>query len=265
MPESAEVKITTEQLDKSLDNKVIVDWVFPSGQYFNREPDGFEEFYDSLPLLVQEVGCKGKTIYIICHNEFKRFYILHSMRMTGSWKNKPVEYCSWYVEIEKGKKLYFRNPRRLATLSFISNEDVFDRVLNSLGPDILTDGFTLEVWDKLLKKHSQKNITSFMMDQSIISGCGNYIKAEALYYAKISPLRKVHTLNENERDRLFQGLRIVPRSAYNFKGVSIRDFTDENSIKGGYEYHLKIYGKKWATRSKTPDGRITYWDPEVQK
>ena len=41
------------------------------------------------------------------------------------------------------------------------------------------------------KKHEQKTLTKFLMDQKNISGVGNYIKAEALYEAKISPYRKI--------------------------------------------------------------------------
>ena len=42
MPESAEVKLTTEYLKSKLENKVITEWVFPSGQYENKPPDGFD-------------------------------------------------------------------------------------------------------------------------------------------------------------------------------------------------------------------------------
>ena len=41
-----------------------------------------------------------------------------------------------------------------------------------------------------------------LTDQEIISGCGNYIKSEALYYVKISPLRKVSTLTQKEIELL---------------------------------------------------------------
>ena len=103
------------------------------------------------------------------------------------------------------------------------------------------------------------------MNQKIISGCGNYIKAEALYYAKISPLRKIGSLTQSESDKLFEALRIIPRIAYNYKGLSIKDYTDQYGEKGTYENELKIYGRKDAKRTKTSDGRITHWDPTVQK
>lgn len=265
MPESAECKLTAEYLNKVLENKIITDWVFVGGQYKNEYPKGFEEFYDSLPLIVEQVSCKGKLIYMVCYNEYKRFYILHSLRMTGRWQEQEDMYCRWYVEIENKKNIWFRNPRCLATLHFTSNELTYQQTLDKLGPDILTEKFDLPTWRQLVKKHKNKNITAFLMDQNIISGCGNYIKAEVLYYAKVSPLRKVGSLTESESEKIFEGLRIVPRLAYNYKGLSIRDYTDPNGRKGFQEFHLKIYNQPHAKRSKTSDGRTTHWDPDVQK
>uniref|UniRef100_A0A6C0EQD2 Formamidopyrimidine-DNA glycosylase catalytic domain-containing protein n=1 Tax=viral metagenome TaxID=1070528 RepID=A0A6C0EQD2_9ZZZZ len=265
MPESAEVKLTAEYLASTLENKIITDWCFLSGQYEHNCPQGFEEFHNALPLIVEQVSCKGKLIFFILHNEYTRFYILHSLRMTGRWQEEQDMYCRWYIEIENKKRIWFRNPRCLATLHFTKNEPTFRQTLSKLGPDILTDEFDLATWKQLITKHRNKNITAFLMDQSIISGCGNYIKAEVLYYAKVSPLRKVNSLTENEAAKIFEGLRIIPRTAYNYKGLSIRDYADPNGKKGYQEFHLKIYNQSHAERTKTTDGRTTYWDPNVQK
>ena len=43
------------------------------------------------------------------------------------------------------------------------------------------------------------------------------------------------------------------------------DYADENGSRGSYDSELKIYGRKNVSRTKTADGRITYWDSEVQK
>lgn len=265
MPESAECKLTAEYLNSKLENKVISDWTFYDGQYKNKIPPGFEEFNQSLPLLVQEVSCKGKLIYIICFNEFKTFYILHSLRMTGRWQEEPDEYCRWSIGLYDGEELWFRNPRCLATLHFTTNRLTFTSMLDKLGPDILTDQFTLAKWRKLVQKYKNRNITSFLMDQGVISGCGNYIKAEVLYYAKVSPLRKVGSLTEQESEKIFEGLRIIPRQAYNYRGLSIRDYADPQGRKGEEEFNLQIYNQPNATKTKTSDGRTTHWDPEVQK
>jgi len=264
MPEAAEVKLTTEFLNRAMSNRIITQWSFISGQYINDEPEGFDEFYDALPLLVEEVRCKGKFIYMSCFNETKRFYMLHSMRLTGSWRNNEDGYSRWVVGLDNGRKLWFHDSRCLAKLTFTTNEDELLDYLAKLGPDILTEEFTLPIWNKLVQAHQNKNITAFLMDQNILAGCGNYIKAEALYYAKISPFRKVGSLNETESEQLFQALRVIPRQAYLYKGYSTRDYTDQNGRKGFQEFNLKIYGNKSAKTAKTADGRTTWYDPNVQ-
>jgi formamidopyrimidine-DNA glycosylase len=102
------------------------------------------------------------------------------------------------------------------------------------------------------------------MSQNIISGIGNYIKAEALYYAKVSPLRKTGSLNDTEAEKLFEGIRIIPRVAYNKNGMSIRDYANSKGEKGTYVGDLKIYAQPHAKKTKTSDGRMTHWDPDVQ-
>jgi DNA-formamidopyrimidine glycosylase len=258
------VKLTTEYLKSKLENKVISDWVFLPGQYSEKYPEGFKDFEESLPLIVENVQCKGKFIYFTVFNEEGYFYILHSLRMTGRWQENKDKYCRWYLELGDGEIVWFRNPRCFATLEFTSNRKVLDKYLTKLGPDILTENFNLDIWKSLIEKHKNKNITSFLMNQDIISGIGNYIKAEVLYYAKVSPFRKVGSLTETESGKLFEGIRIVPRVAYNKNGLSIKDYADFEGKEGSYDGELKIYNQSHAKKDKTADGRVTYWDPDVQ-
>ena len=265
IPEAAEVRLTIDFLNKSLMNNKITNWIFSDGRYADEYPDGYKEFDKALPLVVTEVNCKGKFIYfLLSDNNGKKYYILHSLMMTGRWQNDYDEYCKWFVEIENGKTLWFRDPRAFATITFTSDKKILDDKLNKLGPDILRSEFKLPLFKELAEKYKTRNITSFLMDQSVISGCGNYIKAEVLYDAKISPLRKVGEIKENELELIYQALYIIPRIAYNNRGVSLKDYTDENGESGCHETNLKIYGKSWAKRTKTPDGRTTYWDPKHQ-
>ena len=103
------------------------------------------------------------------------------------------------------------------------------------------------------------------MDQQVLSGVGNYLKAEILYAAHIAPTRKVGTLSSEEVLQLLSALRTIPRAALAAKGMTLRDYSSPDGDAGGYQFALKVYGKKGASRLKTPDGRITYWDPKMQK
>lgn len=264
MPESAEIKLTTDYLKIKLENKIINNLVFLSGKYKDKTPKGFKEFKNNLPLIVENVQCKGKFIYFTLFNENGYIYIMHNIRMSGRWQEYEDDCCRWYIEISDGEYLWFRNPKCFSTVEFTSNYDELQQSINDLGPDILTDEFSLDKWKELVQKHQCKNITSFLMNQNIISGIGNYIKAEALYYAKISPFRKTGSLSEQEQEKLYEGIRIIPRISYNKGGLSIRDYANSEGSKGTYDEDIKIYGKPDADKIKTADGRITYWDSDVQ-
>ena len=70
-------------------------------------------------------------------------------------------------------------------------------------------------------------------------------------------------------------LRFRPGAKININGfkisndnshhVSLRDYKDEYGREGFYASQLKVYGKKNAKKNDTPDGRKTYWFPDVQK
>lgn len=265
MPEGPEVKLTVDFLNKMLYNQIITDWPMISGQYINKSPKGYKEFYEDLPMMVENVLCKGKQICFVLFNENRIWYVTHSLRMTGRWQTYSDPCCRWYMELDNNLKLWFRDPRCFATLSFTTVEDEHKNSFNSLGPDILSDEFSFSAWQNIVSRHGNKNITSVLMNQNIISGCGNYIKAEVLYYAKISPLRTLGSLSESESSRVFEGLRVISRLSYAYKGVSIRDYSDPNGVNGVFQDYLKIYGNKNATKTKTPDGRVTHWDPSIQK
>lgn len=262
MPESAEVKITTEFLKKKLENKVISGWVFTSGQYMNEYPTGFDDFEKNLPLIVENVQCKGKFIYFTVFNEHGYFYILHSLRMTGRWQEHEDRHCRWFINLEDNDDtIWFRDSRCFATLEFTSDKSRLQNALDNLGPDVLTNDISLEIWKEMVNKHKNKNITSFLMNQNIISGIGNYLKAEILFYAKISPFRKTGSLSEIESNKLYEGVRIIPRISYNKGGLN--KYVNALGEQGNYE--PKIYGDPHVDRDKTSDGRMTYWDPEIQK
>jgi formamidopyrimidine-DNA glycosylase len=259
MPEGPECRLTTDYLSKIFLNKTITNWVFCGGKYTDSCPEGYHIFDSNLPLKVHHISCKGKLIYFILQDEKGvEYYILHSPRMTGKWQKNHDNHCKWFVELtcdknDVQKTIWFSDIRGFATLQFTDCKKTFDKKLNSLGPDIMRSEFKLPLFRELVKKYSNRNITAFLSEQEIISGCGNYIKSESLYYAKISPLRKTGSLNDKEVELLYEALRIISRISYNNMGL-------DNTAP----VEFKIYGKDHAICAKTADGKTTYWDKKIQ-
>jgi formamidopyrimidine-DNA glycosylase len=108
------------------------------------------------------------------------------------------------------------------------------------------------------------------MAQNIVSGVGNYVKAEALYLAGLSPDRQVITLQDEDYENLCEAVKGVLQASYKDCGASIRDYVTTDGEKGQASTKFKVYGKKFdpcgngVVRTKTKDGRVTHWCPAVQ-
>lgn len=261
MCEIAEVKLMAESLNRVLANQVIIDWTF----FDEMKIENSEEFLNALPLFVGEVECKGKILYFHCFNERSQYFLLHSLEIPGYYSLEEDLFARWSIELDNGRTLYYISPRQVVNLEILTDEIDLDYALAYFGSDLFSDSFTLDNWRREMLENASMNITKFLMDQKIFSGCGNYLKCEALHYAKISPKRKVETLTEHEKDKLFEALRVLPRMAYVYKGMSGNGYRNLHGNEGYYDRYLRIYNQKWAKRFKSEDGYVTYWNPKEQK
>lgn len=262
MPESVEVKITTESLHKNLAGKTLESIEFyPNSKFsiYNDRYQSLQNFQYQLPLKLDEVNCKGKTIYF----KFGTRYLVNGLGMTGVWSfNKPLSHPA--VEFKfNGITAIFNDTRRFGN---ISRTDNINEVLNKLGPDMLSDPPSKEQFLKIVRKYPKWNICKFLMDQSKIAGVGNYIKSEALHRARIDP----NHINDEIEDDKVEILRIeiinVMRESYVAGGLSLKDYKSPEGILGNYSDQLQVYGKKsWngfnIERIETPDNRATWWCP----
>ena len=76
----------------------------------------------------------------------------------------------------------------------------------SLGPDVLSDEFTLEVFAQLLAA-KKGQIKGVLRDQSVIAGVGNAYSDEVLHVAKLSPYAKADSLDPEAVSRLYNAMR----------------------------------------------------------
>ena len=49
-----------------------------------------------------------------------------------------------------------------------------------------------------MKRYEEKKIGNLIVDQKVISGIGNYLRADILYQSTISPYRTIKSLNEED-------------------------------------------------------------------
>ena len=289
MPEGPEVTIIANGLNSILKNKYFVGIEFTSkSRYMNKKPDGFikfnEEFEENNKCLkITEIKNKGKFIYW----KFKNgYYLMQTLGLSGGWFTEPsssngciLYYKEWSTndnEIDKLniKKLYYNDQRRFGTLKFTDDKKIIDAKLKTIGPDILNEKITMKEWFSIFrkKKLEEKIISRVLLNQSIISGIGNYLRAEILYSSKISPHRLVKSLTDKDLTVLYKKSLESIKDSYINGGTSLRHYSDIDGKKGEYGYKLKVYGNSkdpygnQVKREKIGnDTQNIYWVPLVQK
>ena len=136
---------------------------------------------------------------------------------------------------------------------------------------MLSESVTFEQFASALDKKPHWTIAKALMNQSVICGVGNYVKAESLYRAELSPWRLVGSLSSKEMKALNLCVQHVLQQAYADKGATIKTYRNTDDKPGGASFHFMVYGKKIdphgndVIKEETADGRITHWVPTVQK
>jgi endonuclease-8 len=95
--------------------------------------------------------------------------------------------------------------------------------LSRLGLDLLDPEVRpSRVRDRLREaRFGRRSLGALLLDQSFLSGVGNYLRSEILHYAALSPARRPRDLDEAELLRLSRAAITVAQRAYRSRGVTI--------------------------------------------
>ena len=71
-----------------------------------------------------------------------------------------------------------------------------------LGPEVLAAGVTPAVLAKRLAGFARRNIATALLDQGVLAGLGNYLRADILFAGRLSPLLRVGDLSTTQLKNL---------------------------------------------------------------
>ena len=197
-----------------------------------------------------------------------------SAAVHGSHSAQQQQYARWYLEVvkvvvrspddddddnnnnnnepPKRTRIYYYDTRNFGTLRFSLNRVELADKLQSLGPDILEPTTcTAAVFCQIVAatKKPSMNICRFLMDQSKISGVGNYMLAEGLYRARIDPFCALEDLSTDDQVRLFEELQKVAVESYQSQGMTrtaVGQYRTMDGQQGQYAFSLQCYGQQVA-------------------
>jgi len=117
--------------------------------------------------------------------------------------------------------------------------DDADTVVCRLGPEPLDDNFTADILGQRLSRHHIP-IKAALLDQCIVAGIGNMYADEALFAARINPLRKVDSLSPIEVRTLHNCIRRVLGTAISSKGASVDTYVRPDGELGTAHFDFKV-------------------------
>ena len=257
MPEGPEIRVIAEEMSDRFEGKYCFNaYINTNSRYYNNELFHSDYIFGENGLFTVRRYCTriksfGKKIIF----EFRNKCFICSCLMDGRWW---FESENWDIRIEfENGMLYFEDhsDRYLFSILTIDSEN-YDKVLKSVGPDyfyVELEEFEIQV------KRRNLDIQDFLMDQSIFSGIGNYLKSDILFASKIHPKTKTRLLSDEEIITLFNNIKEIMVESYLCGGSSFFSYRSPSGKQGTYS-HL-IYGRKesWVKTTKDRNGRITYY------
>jgi formamidopyrimidine-DNA glycosylase len=269
MPEGPEVKITTDFLNQFA-GKSFHSFAVLSGRYAKKggiDNDSFAK----LPAVLKSADCKGKFIYLTLEHEKETYYLFSTLGMTGMWSRNKTKHSRFCIFFDDEDVLYYNDIRNFGTLKFVSDKKDLDKKLKSLGPDILTAEIDCQGFRNRFIKKQNKTIAECLMNQSVIAGVGNYLKAEILWNSKMSPNRLVKDITSDEWHDLYYNTLTQSQRSYKLGGATIESYRQPNGKEGLYSRRFAVYNQKTdpngraVIKETTADKRTTHWVPEIQK
>src|SRR4029078_12352796 len=92
------------------------------------------------------------------------------------------------------------------------------------GPEPLDAGFTARVFRKRIRARKGR-LKPLLLDQAFLAGGGNIYADEALWAARLHPLRSAASLRPADENRLYREVRRILAEAVARRGSSIDDYT----------------------------------------
>ncbi len=278
MPELPEVETLRRGLEHHLSRRRIVDVEIIGPRTVRRHAS------EEVPKLlvgntVSKCGRHGKYLIVFLDSGIRM--VIH-LRMTGRLEivTPPflgdIKHLHARFRLDDDRELLFFDPRTFGEI-FISTTKDADQLpdeLASLGPDPLSDNFTLDHLVRVCKKRNAA-IKSLLLDQNMIAGIGNIYGDEICYEAGVLPTKRASQLTDGELAKLYKATGQILLKAVERKGSTLSDkkYLDITGSEGQYQKHHRVYAKvgtpctccgNLILRVKI-SGRSSYYCPYCQK
>jgi formamidopyrimidine-DNA glycosylase len=267
LPELPEVETIRTQLAPRLEGRMLarVEILDPR---LTRPVDLFEVAEELEGDVVVAVERRGK--YLLLRFESGLALLVH-LRMTGSFGFTPVSHERAVVELDDGSRLAYRDVRRFGTWLVLADAELEPYLATKNGPEPLGRRFTSH-WLGAQLARRKAPLKAVLLDQRVVAGLGNIYADEALWRARVSPLRPANDLSDPEVTRLARAIRAALRTGIERQGSTLSEYRTPEGAAGSMQEEFRVYGRDGrpcprcrTTITKTRvGGRGTWYCPRCQ-
>jgi formamidopyrimidine-DNA glycosylase len=223
---------------------------------------------------VASVERRGK--YLVVRFESGRVLLVH-LRMTGSFRHVPAgapadgPHTRAVVRLDDGSDVTYRDVRRFGTWLLVEPSELDTYLAARLGEEPFERGFGPAALAARLASR-RAPLKAALLDQRTLAGLGNIYVDEALWRARLYPLRPANSLDPDEIRALHRGIRAALRMGIARQGATLRDYAQPDGRRGSMQHEFKVYGREGepCDRCGTPiaktraGGRGTWYCPTCQ-
>lgn len=269
MPELPEVETVKNELAPHTVGRTVTD-VTLCWEGIVREPSVTEFCFRLIGREITGLTRRGK--YLLASLNSGEWLILH-LKMSGALLVSPgsselPRFTRAIIHLDNGTNIVFRDPRKFGRMWLVKDKE---SVVGELGPEPLEPGFTPQLLAQRLNKRTAP-LKALLCDQKVIAGVGNLYADEALFLARIHPLRAGGSLTPAGLKRLHRAIREVLWTGIKNKGASIENYIRPDGTPGSahLEFRVPRQAGKPCSHCGTPieritvRGRGTYFCPECQ-
>jgi formamidopyrimidine-DNA glycosylase len=243
VPELPEVETVRRQLAPEVEGRVLTELRIDDARWC--APLAPEAIVEAVAgRRIEELGRRGK--YLIWHFEGDVFLLVH-LRMTGTLLYDPLPgtpYRRVRFGLDDGHHILFCDPRRFGTGELALGPEGLEAFFAPrLGVEPLSDEFTAEALRQLARGR-RAPVKAFLLDQTKIAGVGNIYADEALFRARIHPLRPAGALKRAQLEALRDAVVASLEAGLGAGGATIDDFRHADGVSGSFQDEFLVHRRR---------------------
>jgi formamidopyrimidine-DNA glycosylase len=193
--------------------------------------------------VVRRLWRRGK--YIVWELDDEIHLLMH-LRMTGTLLlDPPADPPHTRVVVGlTGTRVVFVDPRRFGTGELVVGLGALERFFDArLGVEPLDGEFSPQLL-RAVARGRRGPIKPFLLDQRNVAGVGNIYADEALFRARVHPLRAAGSLTPKQYAGLHAAVIASLEAGIDAQGASIDDFRHPDGVRGSFQDQFLVHRRE---------------------